>query len=330
MRSKLKVAAALTIMLFTGVAILEIILRITDPVGVEYFSEVVRYFDKLEDRENYSYIHPAGMNEIFQGVTVKTNSQGLRGPEFTISKPEGKRRLLILGDSVVLGWGVEYENTFPSILQDHFDSLGTDIEVIPAGVSSWNTRTEYEFLKNVASEYDPDMLILVIVGNDTDPKDNSNIEIGKEELLSQVYKPNTDQDIFRKAWFSLVDISYLFKHMQFVIKVFTEKEHESGIDPEGPVWKDAELVLRRITDYCDSEKIEFIPFLYSDEESSLSHPVFKLYREYFIKNNIKFHTLPDQLFEGYRLKNSIADNHPNTDGHIIISEQIINALDKLY
>ncbi len=330
MRSKLKVTAAILLMIITGFAVIEIILRITDPVGVEYFSEVVRYFDKLEDRENYSYIHPAGMNEIFQGVTITANSQGLRGPEFSISKPEGRKRLLILGDSVVLGWGVEYENTFPSILQDHFDRLGTDIEVIPAGISSWNTRTEYEFLKNVASGFDPDILILVIVGNDTDPKDNSNIEIGKEELLSQVYKPNTDQDIFRKAWFSLVDISYLFRHMQFVVKVFTEKEHESGIDPEGPVWKDAELALRKIADYCDSENIGFIPFLYSDEESSLSHPVFALYREYFIKNNIKFHTLPDQLFEGYRLKNSIIDNHPNPEGHHIIAEQMIEAINKLY
>ena len=330
MRNKLKTAAASALMFFTGLAVLEIILRITDPAGVEYFSEVVRYFDKLEDRENYSYIHPAGMNEIFQGVTIKTNSQGLRGPEFSFSKPEGRKRLLILGDSVVLGWGVEYENTFPSILQDHFDSCYTNIEVIPAGVSSWNTRTEYEFLKNVASEYDPDIIILVIVGNDTDPKDNSNIEIGKEELLSQVYKPNKDQDIFRKAWFSLVDISYLFRHMQFVVKLFTEKENESGIDPDGPVWKDAELALRRITDYCDSEKIEFIPFFYSDEESSLTHPVFKLYREYFVKNNIRSYTLPDQLFEGCKLKNSIVDNHPNPEGHIIIARQMIEALNKLY
>ncbi|HXK49241.1 MAG TPA: GDSL-type esterase/lipase family protein [Clostridiales bacterium] len=330
MRNKFKTAAASALMFFTGFAVLEIILRITDPAGVEYFSEVVRYFDKLEDRENYSYIHPAGMNEIFQGVTITTNSKGLRGPEFSISKPEGRKRLLILGDSVVLGWGVEYENTFPSILQHHFDSCGTSIEVIPAGVSSWNTRTEYEYLKNAASEFEPDMLILVIVGNDTDPKERSNIEVGKEELLSQVYKPNTDQDIFRKTWFSLVDISYLFRHIQFVVKVFTEKEHESGIDPEGPVWKDAELALWRIAECCNSEEIEFIPFLFSDEESSLTHPVFKLYREYFIKNNIKFYTLPDQLFKGYRLRNSIVDNHPNPKGHHIIAEQMIEAVNKFY
>ena len=174
------------------------------------------------------------------------------------------------------------------------------------------------------------MLILVIVGNDTDPKDNSNIEIGKEELLTQVYRPNTDQDIFRKTWFSLVDISYLFRHMQFIVKVFTEKEHESGIDPDGPVWKDAELALRRMIEYCNSEKIEFIPFLYSDEESSISHPVFTLYREYFIKNKIKYHTFPDPLFEGYSLKNSIVDNHPNPKGHQIIAEQMIETLNKFY
>ena len=185
-RKKIKMFITVFIMLSISFIFLEIVLRFFDPLGVEYFSEVVRYLNKLEKKENYSYIHPAGMNEEFQNVLIRTNSFGLRGKEFRKAKSLNTKRLLILGDSVVLGWGVEYENTFPNLLQEKFDKEQSEIEVIPIGVSSWNTRTEYEYFSRIAINFDPDILLLVIVGNDTDPKENSNIEIGKEDRKSVV------------------------------------------------------------------------------------------------------------------------------------------------
>lgn len=325
MRNSLKIITVILIMSIFGSLLLEVILRLTDPLGVEYFSELDRYFATHLKHEDYSYIHPPDMDEIFQGVHIKTNSYGLRGPEFERSKPEGRKRILILGDSVVLGWGVEYKDTFASLLQDMY---GTEenIEVIPAGVSSWNTRTEYEYFKAQAASFDPDVLVLVIVSNDTDPKENSNIEIGKEKLEKMAYRPNKDQDIFRKTWFALVDISYLFRHLQYVVKILTEKDHEGVKGRSDLTWQDTELALNKMIDLCRSRGIEFKPFLFTDEVSVEKHPIYSMYSEYFKENRIEYFNFDRELFEGYKYKNSVIDNHPDQEGHKIIAERIFKAL----
>ncbi len=95
-------------------------------------------------------LQPTSNSEfIAQGVTVRVNSHGLRGPEFETAKAPGRKRILILGDSVVFGWGAEEQDLFPAELQRRFDGDGRGIEVIAAGVGSWNTRAEYEFLREV-------------------------------------------------------------------------------------------------------------------------------------------------------------------------------------
>jgi len=320
-----KTFLAVFFMIIFSFLLLEIFLRITDPLGVEYFSEVVRYFNKLEKKENYSYIHPIGMNEKFQNVFIKTNSFGLRGQEFTKSKPLNTKRLLILGDSVVLGWGVDYENTFSRLLQTQLEKEQTNIEVIPIGVSSWNTRTEYEYFSRVAIDFDPDILLLIIVGNDTDPKDNSNIEIGKEILEKLVYRPPINQNIFKKTWFKLVDSSYFFRHIQYGIKILTEKDKNLNANQQDMTWQDSCLALQKMIKLCEENKILFMPFLYTDEESSYKS-IFSLYRNFFIENKISFRTFPTYLFSELRYRNSIVDNHPNSEGHKIIAEIIYQNL----
>ena len=57
------------------------------------------------------------------------------------------RRVLILGDSLVFGWGVPYEATFAGRLTQRIKAHHASWECIAAGVGSWNTRTEMEFLR---------------------------------------------------------------------------------------------------------------------------------------------------------------------------------------
>ncbi len=123
----------------------------------------------MEENDIYAYIHRPGYQGTFQGVRVSINSHGLRGREFNTVKPPGKIRILILGDSVVFGWGAPQDSIFGARLQDMFKSWTEKVEVISAGVGSWNTRTEYEFLRSTAIQFQPDILLLVIVSNDLEP-----------------------------------------------------------------------------------------------------------------------------------------------------------------
>ena len=49
---------------------------------------------------------------IFHGAYFRTNSAGFRSPEIPTEAPDDVFRIVITGDSVTQGWGVEEQETF--------------------------------------------------------------------------------------------------------------------------------------------------------------------------------------------------------------------------
>ena len=72
----------------------------------------------------YTLMKPGSEYE-WQGIPVKINSQGLRGPETTYEKPSDTFRILNLGDSVVMGWGVREKDTYGRQLEQLLNKGGT-------------------------------------------------------------------------------------------------------------------------------------------------------------------------------------------------------------
>src|SRR5919197_1352799 len=64
----------------------------------------------------YTLIKP-GSHYEWQGIPVDIYSHGLRGPETSNKNPAATFRILNLGDSVVMGWGVREENTYGQRLE---------------------------------------------------------------------------------------------------------------------------------------------------------------------------------------------------------------------
>jgi len=89
------------------------------------------------------------------------NSKGLRDTEHPYAKPEGVKRILVLGDSFAWGYGVADEETFSSVLERLFaEREGTRWEVINTGVSGWSTDQQYLFLREEGLRYEPDIVLL--------------------------------------------------------------------------------------------------------------------------------------------------------------------------
>jgi hypothetical protein len=61
--------------------------------------------------------------------TSSTNRLGFRGPEFPVEKTLGVLRIAVLGDSFVYGWGLDYEDTWPRVLEKCFARAGIQAEV---------------------------------------------------------------------------------------------------------------------------------------------------------------------------------------------------------
>jgi hypothetical protein len=61
--------------------------------------------------------HRPNRRTHLMGVDFATNSRGLRDREFALEHEPGVIRIVMLGDSVTLGWGVPEESTFAKRLE---------------------------------------------------------------------------------------------------------------------------------------------------------------------------------------------------------------------
>jgi hypothetical protein len=79
------------------------------------------------------------------GVDFQTNSRGLRDRDFPYEKPAGRLRILMLGDSLTVGWGVRAEDTFSKRIETMLRNRGLDLDVINTGVGNYDTIQEVTY-----------------------------------------------------------------------------------------------------------------------------------------------------------------------------------------
>jgi len=102
-----------------------------------------------------------------RGRPLTINSKGLRDREYPYEKPPGVKRILVLGDSFVWGYGVGDSEIFTEVLERQLQAEGRPWEVINTGVSGWGTDQEYLFFREEGVKYSPDIVVLAYYfGND--------------------------------------------------------------------------------------------------------------------------------------------------------------------
>ena len=95
---------------------------------------------------------------------IKINSKGLRDKNYDYEKPDGVKRIVVLGDSFAEGAQVEENERFTEVLEN---SLLKNSQIINTGVSGYGNDQELLFLKNEGMKYNPDMvLVAFFAGND--------------------------------------------------------------------------------------------------------------------------------------------------------------------
>lgn len=141
------------------VIILEIVVRLMEP------REVMRYFYSQDDPILHHRFKPNAVgwyktNEFY--TDYKINSLGLRDKEYSLEKPAGTFRILMLGDSFTEGDGVFSNETFSKRLEQKLQALSgpAHYEVINAGVGSYSPLLEFLYLKNYGLQLSPDLVIL--------------------------------------------------------------------------------------------------------------------------------------------------------------------------
>jgi lysophospholipase L1-like esterase len=102
------------------------------------------------------------------GAECVTNSRGLREEELPLEKPAGTYRILALGDSTVLGFGVTVAERFSDRLEVLLNRRGGPVrfEVVNAGVPGYSLYNAWVYLQREGLAFEPDLLVLETNFND--------------------------------------------------------------------------------------------------------------------------------------------------------------------
>lgn len=107
----------------------------------------------------------------YQHILVETNPQGFRDADFAPRPGEGAR-LAVLGDSVVLGPGVEAEARFTQCLDEPADADAPDWRVLNLGVHAYSFGHYVRLAELGFLGAEPDAVLLGITLNDFAPMDS--------------------------------------------------------------------------------------------------------------------------------------------------------------
>lgn len=101
-------------------------------------------------------------------ILVRFNNFGLHAPIYTLEKPAGVFRIVIVGDSFPQAMQVRYEDAFPQRLQELLSQqLNHPIEIINLSIDAYGTDRELLLYALIGWQFQPDLVLLsVYTGND--------------------------------------------------------------------------------------------------------------------------------------------------------------------
>jgi len=139
------------------------------------------------------------MVKIVFPVVIALSAFLLAGAEVT--DHNDPRRVIIFGDSITAGYGLDQDQAFPAILQEKVEELDLDVEVINAGVSG---ETSAGGLRRIdwVLQRELDVFVLELGGND-----------GLRGIDPEVTKQNLQQ-IMDKVWASYPDSRIILAGME--------------------------------------------------------------------------------------------------------------------
>jgi len=108
-------------------------------------------------------------------VLLNINQLGFRDEEEkNYAKDKGKFRIVGIGDSVMMGQGVDFKDTYGEVLENELNrksqksGMGIEFEFINLAVGGYNTTMEVETFFQKGISFNPDLVIISYVPNDFD------------------------------------------------------------------------------------------------------------------------------------------------------------------
>lgn len=335
-------AMALLLGILGSAMLIEAALRLFDPIGRNYEVEFQRYRDLALryawhdrpaaeiDLDGTLYRHHGGLDLDLGSFRLRTNALGFRGPEVALDKPVGTFRIVVLGDSVAFGWGVDDEVTFLRRFERELAQTAVDgvrFEVVNTGHPMYDTTQELALLREIGLDLAPDLVLLVYVVNDVEPTR----DVVEEHLLGRRPDPAEALPERPDPWTRAADLlqgilpataTLLRLQSDPVARFLAAVPPGTRYTPEnfgkGPRgWRRSQQALLAMRDLCGTRGVPFVVLDHSRPPLEALPP---FCRDHGIPC-FDFRFDDDEL--ALPIYNSRLDTHSNARGHELLLRKLL-------
>lgn len=291
----------------------ELVLRVKNSSMKTYDIEMWRYAKDLKARSDdpeLDFDHVKSRESVLQSVNIRLNEWGLRGGPVA-PLPAGGRRILFLGASIALGWGVPEEQTVTARLEKRLLDAGQAAQVLNGGVGNYNTkRYVSRFFKELTGLKPTDIVVHYFLRDAEDlPPGGDNVVLRNSQLAVTLWIAY--HRLFDKAGEqSLVD------------------HYRTVYQPSSPGFVEMQASLAKLAEYARANNIRLYLAMTPDVHNLVDYKfgfVHDSMRDVAQRNGYTYVDLlpgmrgrpPEELFA------MPGDPHPNGLGHQLMADAIL-------
>ena len=293
----------------------EIMLRLKNSNQQNYVIEMWRYANnlkKISENPDLGHIHQPSKNATLQGVNIAINSLGMRGPEGQ-NLSMNKKKVLLLGSSITLGWGVDEDETVRAVLEKR---LGNNFQVLNGGIGNYNVaRSVNNYELHWRDVVKPDYIVIHYFINDA-------------EYLS----PSEENLVFKNSQLAVI-LYHIFQGLMRGSPEISklEKHYKNVYAPTSRGYKEMLVALDKLKKITDNDGTKVIFAMIPDIHQLQNYP-FKFVHKRMQKISADREWLYVdflenlQNFQGPELWTIPGDPHPNGIVHGIMAMQLSHSI----
>lgn len=298
------------LILFIVLVVSELIVRFYLAFNLVYDVEMSRYSIELKQvvpDSRIAHLHKPNKKVRLMGTDVVINSDGFRDKEYPIVRSD-RKRIVLIGDSITFGWGVDKKDIFENILEDMLNQGGS-VEVINMGVGNHNTEQQAHHFITKGLKYAPDRLVVFYFINDA-------------------------EETPQRSKFSFLGYSSLFTlywsrfHILAKSLGISEKysDYYSGLYQNDKLgWIKVKESFKILKNVCDDNKIDLRVVIIPEMHNLNQYPFKRehsMVMQYLDEQEIRSKDLTsyfNDISDSFSLWVSIDDAHPNKKAHQLIA-----------
>jgi len=296
----------------------EAFLRLKNASMRNYDIEMWRYARLLKHKSEeplLAFEHVPNKSAVLELVDIRTNEWGLRGGPLPQLAP-GQRRIVFLGSSITLGWGVPEDQTLTSRLQQMFAARGQDVQILNAGIGNYNAvRYVNRFLMRLTGLHPTDIVVHAFV------RDAESIDPGGGNVLLRNSELAVTGWIAFERYFSAAGSETVEEHYR---KVY---------EPDAPGFIAMKQALAKLAEYGHAHNVRIYFAMTPDVHDLVNYKlgfVHDIMRSIAMEDGFTYVDLLPSMekLTPQELWAMPGDPHPNALGHEKMAEALFLALQK--